>query len=120
MIALTADLHAFASNLIQAAVRFVLLGQRDGLGSNIVLSGIMSMQHETLYSRVFRSSPWWRPLWRPFWPCSLPCMSIGGLAGGGQALTRNPAPAQSPPSLLFASPSRKQNRFHLNLKGSRS
>jgi len=78
--ALTAYLHAFASNLIQAAVRLVPLGQRDGvavlaglesdileiaaraakstledLGSAAFRSDIMSMQHETQYSRVFRS-----------------------------------------------------------------
>lgn len=78
--ALTAYLHAFASNLIQVAVRLVPLGQsegvaalaametiivdtarraagstRDDLGSCTVLSEIMSMRHETLYSRVFRS-----------------------------------------------------------------
>jgi len=29
-----------------------------------------------------------------------------------------PPARPSPPSLRFASPSRKQNRFHLNLKGS--
>jgi urease accessory protein len=77
---LTAYLHAFTSNLVQASVRLVPLGQRDGvaalaalepvilatvarasastlddLGSNTVTSDIMSMQHETLYSRVFRS-----------------------------------------------------------------
>lgn len=78
--ALAAYLHAFTSNLIQASVRLVPLGQRDGvatvaalepvilataknaagstldeLGSCTVMSDIMSMQHETLYSRVFRS-----------------------------------------------------------------
>jgi urease accessory protein len=77
---LTAYLHAFASNLIQAAARLVPLGQRDGvaalvalepvilaaasraagstlndLGSCTVLSDIASMKHETQYSRVFRS-----------------------------------------------------------------
>jgi len=77
---LTAFLHAFASNLIQAAVRLVPLGQRDGvaalaalepsilavaaraekstlddLGACTVISDIMSMKHEVLYSRVFRS-----------------------------------------------------------------
>ena len=78
--ALGAYLHAFASNLIQAAVRLVPLGQRDGvavlarledtcletaaraahatlddLGAATFLSDIMSMKHETQYSRVFRS-----------------------------------------------------------------
>ena len=78
--ALVAYLHAFASNLIQACVRLVPLGQRDGvgtlaaleavilrtaqraagstlddLGSCTVLADIMSMNHETQYSRVFRS-----------------------------------------------------------------
>jgi urease accessory protein len=77
---LTAYLHAFASNLIQAAVRLVPLGQRDGvaalavlepvilrvtslaarsslddLGSATFFSDLLSMQHETQYSRVFRS-----------------------------------------------------------------
>jgi urease accessory protein len=77
---LTAYLHAFASNLIQASVRLVPLGQRDGvaalaaldpvilavaekagasslddLGSCTVISDIMAMQHESKYSRVFRS-----------------------------------------------------------------
>lgn len=78
--ALIAYLHAFGSNLIQAAVRLVPLGQRDGvtalaglepviletarraagstlddLGSGTFLSDIASMKHETQYSRVFRS-----------------------------------------------------------------
>ncbi|RCS24941.1 urease accessory protein UreF [Phyllobacterium salinisoli] len=78
--ALAAYLHAFASNLIQGAVRLVPLGQSDGvatlatleptilelaahaagstlddLGSAAILSDIMAMQHETQYSRVFRS-----------------------------------------------------------------
>jgi len=77
---LIAYLHAFVSNLIQAAVRLVPLGQREGvaalaameavimdtaqraagstlddLGSCTTLSEIASMRHETLYSRVFRS-----------------------------------------------------------------
>lgn len=77
---LTAYLHAFAANLVQAALRLVPLGQRDGvmalatlettlldaargaagsslddLGSTTLISDIMAMQHETLYSRVFRS-----------------------------------------------------------------
>ena len=77
---LIAYLHAFASNLVQAAVRLVPLGQRDGvatmaaleqiiletarrgavstlddLGSATFMSEIMSMKHETQYSRVFRS-----------------------------------------------------------------
>ena len=78
--ALTAYLHAFASNLVQATVRLVPLGQRDGvatlaalepvimsvakqaatstlddLGSCTIMSEIASMKHETQYSRVFRS-----------------------------------------------------------------
>lgn len=77
---LTAYLHAFASNLVQASVRLVPLGQRDGvatlaalesvalrtarraavstlddLGSCTIRADIMSMSHETQYSRVFRS-----------------------------------------------------------------
>jgi urease accessory protein len=78
--ALTAYLHAFVSNLVQAAVRIVPLGQSDGvsalaaleevvlatakraaastpddLGSAAFISEIMAMRHETQYSRVFRS-----------------------------------------------------------------
>jgi urease accessory protein len=78
--ALTAYLHAFVSNLVQAAVRLVPLGQSDGvaalaaleetvlatarraaastlddLGSAAFMSEIMAMRHETQYSRVFRS-----------------------------------------------------------------
>uniref|UniRef100_A0A9E8CMH3 Urease accessory protein UreF n=1 Tax=Bosea sp. NBC_00436 TaxID=2969620 RepID=A0A9E8CMH3_9HYPH len=77
---LTAYLHAFASNLVQACVRLVPLGQRDGvatlaalepailrtarraasstlddLGSCTIRADILSMNHETQYSRVFRS-----------------------------------------------------------------
>ena len=77
---LTAHLHPFTSNLIQAAVRLVPLGQRDGvaalvalepvilqvasqaarsslddLGSSTFFSDLLSMRHETQYSRVFRS-----------------------------------------------------------------
>ena len=77
---LVAFLHAFASNLVQASVRLVPLGQRDGvatmaalerliletvrraaastlddLGSATFMSEIMAMKHETQYSRVFRS-----------------------------------------------------------------
>lgn len=77
---LTAYLHAFTSNLIQAAVRLVPLGQRDGiaaltalepvilraasraarsslddLGSATFFSDLLSMRHEAQYSRVFRS-----------------------------------------------------------------
>jgi len=77
---LAAYLHAFASNLVQAAVRLVPLGQRDGvkamaaleavirrtaeraavstlddLGSSVFMSDIMAMRHEVQYSRVFRS-----------------------------------------------------------------
>jgi urease accessory protein len=77
---LTAYLHAIVSNLVQAAVRLVPLGQSDGvaalaaleetvlatasraavstlddLGSSTFMSEIMAMRHETQYSRVFRS-----------------------------------------------------------------
>lgn len=77
---LTAYLHAFVSNLIQACVRLVPLGQRDGvatlaelepvvlrtarraasstlddIGSCTIRADILSMNHETQYSRVFRS-----------------------------------------------------------------
>jgi urease accessory protein len=77
---LTAYLHAFASNLVQACVRLVPLGQRDGvrtlaalepavlrsarraavstlddLGSCTIRADILSMNHETQYSRIFRS-----------------------------------------------------------------
>nr|WP_144861556.1 urease accessory protein UreF [Mesorhizobium sp. J18] len=77
---LAAYLHAFASNLVQAAIRLVPLGQRDGvkavaslevtiretaaracrstlddLGSSTFLSDVMAMRHEVQYSRVFRS-----------------------------------------------------------------
>ena len=75
-----AYLHAFAANLISAAVRAVPLGQSDGqsvlaglepvifdisasalqsglddLGSSALLADIASMAHETQYSRLFRS-----------------------------------------------------------------
>jgi urease accessory protein len=78
--ALIAYLHAFVSNIVQATVRLVPLGQSDGvaalaeleeivltaagraaasalddLGSAAFMSEIMSMRHETQYSRVFRS-----------------------------------------------------------------
>lgn len=78
--ALIGYLHAFLSNLVQAAVRLVPLGQSDGvaalaaledrllatagraavstlddLGSAAFMSEIMAMRHETQYSRVFRS-----------------------------------------------------------------
>lgn len=78
--ALVAYLHAFASNLVQASVRLVPLGQRDGvaslatlepvvlrtarkavastlddLGSCTLVADITAMNHETQYSRVFRS-----------------------------------------------------------------
>lgn len=78
--ALAAYLHAVLSNLIQAAVRLVPLGQSHGvalmanmerpilaiaaqaansslddLGSAAIMSDIMAIQHETQYSRVFRS-----------------------------------------------------------------
>lgn len=81
--ALTAYLHGFAANLIQAAMRLAPIGQTDamailaaleapmltaarraaeadsstleGLGSSSFISDLMAMRHETLYSRVFRS-----------------------------------------------------------------
>ena len=78
--ALAAYLHAVVSNLIQGAVRLVPLGQSHGvslmaamekqiltvaeraassslddLGSAAIMSDIMAIQHETQYSRVFRS-----------------------------------------------------------------
>ncbi|PZO80594.1 MAG: urease accessory protein UreF [Mesorhizobium amorphae] len=78
--ALLGFLHAFSANLVQAALRLVPLGQRDGvatlaafepllldtaaraarsslddLGSSSTSSDILSMRHEALYSRVFRS-----------------------------------------------------------------
>ncbi|MGX5734830.1 urease accessory protein UreF [Bosea thiooxidans] len=78
--ALVAYLHAFASNLVQVSVRLVPLGQRDGvaalaalepvvlrtacwaaasrlddLGACTLVADIMAMNHETQYSRVFRS-----------------------------------------------------------------
>lgn len=77
---LTAFAHAFVSNLIQAALRLAPIGQRDGvrvlaslepliaqtaerasaaglddLGSCTFRSEIMSLRHETLHSRLFRS-----------------------------------------------------------------
>ncbi len=77
---IAAFLHAVLSNLIQGAVRLVPLGQSHGvalmaameapilttavraahsslddLGSTAIMSDIMAMQHETQYSRVFRS-----------------------------------------------------------------
>lgn len=73
-------LHAFASNLVSAAVRAVPLGQTEGqralaalvplcdqiardtigttlddLSSTVFLSDIAAMQHETLQPRIFRS-----------------------------------------------------------------
>lgn len=78
--ALAGFLHAFTANLVQAAIRLVPLGQRDGvqalaalepimlatarraclatlddLGACTLMSDIVSMQHETQYSRIFRS-----------------------------------------------------------------
>ncbi|MCR9125772.1 MAG: urease accessory protein UreF [Rhodobacteraceae bacterium] len=72
--------HAFAANLTSAAIRLVPLGQTeahtvlagvaplcrqiareaetaglDDLGSCVFLADIASMQHETMYSRLFRS-----------------------------------------------------------------
>ena len=79
-LALTAFLHAFAANLVSAAVRLVPLGQTDGqralveleavalrtaedaaavslddLGSAALMVDWASMQHETQYTRLFRS-----------------------------------------------------------------
>ncbi|MBN9673201.1 urease accessory protein UreF [Labrenzia aggregata] len=78
--AVTSFLHAFAANIVSAAVRAVPLGQSDGqkvlaaleavvfdvaaeamrsglddLGSSAFLADIASMAHETQYSRLFRS-----------------------------------------------------------------
>lgn len=76
----SAYLHAFVSNLIQIAIRLNIFGQKDGIklmhhfenpifiissqcetmnlsqiGTSCFMSDIMSMRHETLYSRIFRS-----------------------------------------------------------------
>ncbi len=73
-------LHAFAANMVSAAVRLIPLGQTDGqlttasladtvhesavravqtdpddVASNGILSDIASMRHETQYTRLFRS-----------------------------------------------------------------
>ncbi|MGL4491073.1 MAG: urease accessory protein UreF [Rhizobiaceae bacterium] len=78
--AVCAYLHAFVSNQIQCAIRLGVTGQSggvallagmenliaetgakaatsslDALGSNIIFADILSMRHETLYSRTFRS-----------------------------------------------------------------
>lgn len=78
--ALGAFLQAFVSNLLQAAIRLSVIGQTDAvailarlepvlldtarhaeastlddLGSATILSDIVAMRHETLYSRIFRS-----------------------------------------------------------------
>jgi len=78
--AVTVFLHAFAANLAQAAIRLGVTGQNgavsviaalegdlvdaagravsstlDDLGSAAIVSEIMSMRHETHYSRLFRS-----------------------------------------------------------------
>jgi urease accessory protein len=78
--ALGAFLQAFASNLVQAAIRLNVIGQSDAvaivarleplllataqraaasslddLGTATVLSDIVAARHETLYSRIFRS-----------------------------------------------------------------
>ncbi|RCL00484.1 MAG: urease accessory protein [Candidatus Tokpelaia sp. JSC085] len=75
-----AYLHSFISNLVQAGIRLVPLGQKDGvkimhalendirrlsqqarhltltdLGSAAIMSDICAMRHETLYTRIFRS-----------------------------------------------------------------
>ena len=77
---LTAYIHAFASNQIQAAIRLSVVGQSeatatlaalepvvedlaaraaqsslDDLGSASMMAEIAAMQHETQYSRLFRS-----------------------------------------------------------------
>ena len=77
---LTAYLHAYVSNQVQAAIRLMELGQRGGvailvelepvilekarrlakstlgdLGSDAVMADIAAMQHETMESRIFRS-----------------------------------------------------------------
>jgi urease accessory protein len=78
--ALEAYLHGFAANLVSAGVRLVPLGQTDGqtalsrlaaiipeiadraiatqreeLGSNAFALDLLSMRHETQYTRLFRS-----------------------------------------------------------------
>ncbi len=78
--AVGAYLHAFAANLVSAAVRLIPLGQTDGqlitaaladtvqeisgqaknigidnLATSAILSDIASMKHETQYTRLFRS-----------------------------------------------------------------
>lgn len=78
--ALAAYLQAFCANLVQAAIRLSVTGQSgaiatiaaleprvlavaargarstlDGLGSASILSDIMAMNHETQYSRLFRT-----------------------------------------------------------------
>jgi urease accessory protein len=78
--ALHAYLHAFAANLVSAAVRLVPLGHTDGqralmrlessvagaaaqgatgdlslLSNTAILADMASMQHETQYTRLFRS-----------------------------------------------------------------
>lgn len=78
--AVHAYLHAFAANMVSAAVRLIPLGQTDGqlttaalattvheaamraletdpddVASNGILSDIASMRHETQYTRLFRS-----------------------------------------------------------------
>jgi urease accessory protein len=77
---LTAYLHAFAANLVSAGVRLIPLGQTDGqrviaalapriaaaaevaltrpledLGSAAPMVDLLSMRHETQYTRLFRS-----------------------------------------------------------------
>lgn len=79
-LAMTAYLHAFAANLVSAGVRLVPLGQSDGLaalaalespvckaardalsrdldhiGTTTVMVDWTSMQHETQYTRLYRS-----------------------------------------------------------------
>jgi urease accessory protein len=78
--ALAAFLHGFAANIVSAGVRLVPLGhtdgqialarlapvisgvaeraidvERDGIGASAAMLDIFSMQHETQYTRLFRS-----------------------------------------------------------------
>ncbi len=69
--ALTAYLHAFAANIVSAALRCISIGQSDGLavqateqalaaslddiGSAAPMLDWLSATHETQYSRLFRS-----------------------------------------------------------------
>lgn len=63
--ALTAFLHAFLSNLLQAGIRLGVLGQVEAaraahstladLGGGAFIAETMAMRHETQQSRLFRS-----------------------------------------------------------------